>query len=195
MQCKQCDNGTLLKLELVGSRPILKCEKCNYFYTPHKATESDVQKEAAEMVLPTPRELTARLDDYVIDQERAKRVLSVAVYNHYKRARSNLTKRSDEEADAKSDEVEFDKSNIIILGPTGCGKTLLAKTIAKTLNVPFAIADCQFLFKFRLSLACRLTLCSALHRHCFDASWVCWGGRRVCSLQTPAELRVRRRGG
>ncbi|MBX7234379.1 MAG: ATP-dependent Clp protease ATP-binding subunit ClpX [Caldilineales bacterium] len=80
--------------------------------------------------LPSPRAIVARLDDYVIGQERAKKVLSVAVYNHYKRINS-----------AQSTDVELQKSNILLLGPTGCGKTLLAQTLAKVLQVPFTIAD------------------------------------------------------
>ncbi len=83
--------------------------------------------------VPTPKEIKEILDDYVIGQEEAKKTLSVAVYNHYKRIR-NI--RQDEK-----DEVEIQKSNILLLGPTGCGKTLLAQTLAKILNVPFAIAD------------------------------------------------------
>ena len=79
----------------------------------------------------SPREIKAKLDDYVIGQEKAKRVLSVAVYNHYKRVWANAT----------SDEVEIQKSNILLVGPTGSGKTLLAQTLAKVLDVPFAIAD------------------------------------------------------
>ncbi len=80
--------------------------------------------------IPSPREIVARLDEYVIGQDRAKKVLSVAVYNHYKRITSN-----------QGDEVELQKSNILLLGPTGCGKTLLAQTLAKILHVPFTIAD------------------------------------------------------
>ena len=86
--------------------------------------------------LPTPVDIKAFLDDYVIGQDHAKRVLSVAVHNHYKRLLH--TQVSDE---AENDDVEIDKSNILLIGPTGCGKTLLAKTLARYLNVPFAIAD------------------------------------------------------
>ena len=83
--------------------------------------------------IPSPKEIKQVLDDYVIGQEEAKKTLSVAVYNHYKRIAH--------EENANKEDVEIQKSNILLLGPTGCGKTLLAKTLAKILNVPFAIAD------------------------------------------------------
>ena len=81
--------------------------------------------------LPTPAEMKRVLDDYVIGQEKAKKALCVAVYNHYKR----ISRKADK------DDVELAKSNILMIGPTGCGKTYLAQTLARVLNVPFAIAD------------------------------------------------------
>src|ERR687887_2101410 len=82
--------------------------------------------------LPKPREIYGVLNEYVVGQEAAKRTLSVAVYNHYKRVQM---------MQAGDAEIELQKSNILLLGPTGCGKTLLAQTLARILNVPFAIAD------------------------------------------------------
>jgi len=94
--------------------------------------------------IPYPKEIKSFLDEYIIEQEKAKKILSVAVYNHYKRINSNNNDRLDKEGekiDKAKEEIELEKSNILLIGPTGCGKTLLAKTLAKKLNVPFVIAD------------------------------------------------------
>ncbi len=99
-------------------------------------TEITPKSKFEKIELPTPSEIKAKLDEYIIGQDEAKRVLAVAVYNHYKRLNYNLIKH-----DKDSEEVELEKSNILMIGPTGSGKTLLAKTLAKVLKVPFATAD------------------------------------------------------
>ena len=92
--------------------------------------------------IPKPREIKKYLDEHVIGQDEAKKVLSVAVYNHYKRlSLVNSSKEGGKDEGEDSDSVELQKSNILLIGPTGCGKTLLAQTLAKILDVPFAVAD------------------------------------------------------
>ncbi len=106
-------------------------ERCNEILKAQK--KADNNNEFASLEIPKPEEIKKYLDEYVIGQDRAKKVLSVAVYNHYKRIK--YAEKIEESG------VEIDKSNILIIGPTGTGKTLLARTLAKKLNVPFAIAD------------------------------------------------------
>jgi len=105
---------------------ITQCEAIINDYDPYVEMDSSTE-------IPTPQEIKSILDEYVIGQESAKKILSVAVHNHYRRINQTETE--------KDSDVEFQKSNILIVGPTGCGKTLLAETLAKILKVPFAIAD------------------------------------------------------
>ena len=117
---------------IAGPNGVFICDECVVVCQNIMDTEMfEDFKDESERNIPSPEEIKKFLDDYVIGQEEAKRTLSVAVYNHYKRI-NNL---------GFIDDVEIGKSNILLLGPTGCGKTLLAQTLAKILNVPFAIAD------------------------------------------------------
>lgn len=133
--CSFCGKSEDEVLKLIaGPNGVTICdeciEECNDILDREYAEADSPKKENFSLL--TPEEIKARLDDYIVGQDGAKKVLSVAVYNHYKRIANN--KKSD-------DDVVLDKSNILLLGPTGCGKTLLARSLAGILNVPFAVAD------------------------------------------------------
>ena len=133
--CSFCGKSEDEVLKLIaGPNGVTICdeciEECNDILDREYAEADSPKKETFSLL--TPEEIKARLDDYIVGQDGAKKVLSVAVYNHYKRIANN--KKSD-------DDVVLDKSNILLLGPTGCGKTLLARSLAGILNVPFAVAD------------------------------------------------------
>jgi ATP-dependent Clp protease ATP-binding subunit ClpX len=134
-RCSFCNKGQEEVRRLIaGPNQVYICDECvqlcREIIEEEEPTAPRVEPTFAG--IPTPRELYERLNGYVIGQDRAKRILSVAVYNHYKRINAGLN---------GDDDIELHKSNILLVGPTGCGKTLLAQTLAKLLDVPFSIAD------------------------------------------------------
>jgi ATP-dependent Clp protease ATP-binding subunit ClpX len=131
LKCSFCGKSQKQVKKLIAGPGVYICDECIDLCNEIIEEELSETSELKLEELPKPQEIYAFLDEYVIGQDNAKKVLSVAVYNHYKRI----------QVGAKDQEVELQKSNIMILGPTGCGKTLLAQTLAKMLNVPFAIAD------------------------------------------------------
>jgi ATP-dependent Clp protease ATP-binding subunit ClpX len=131
LKCSFCGKSQKQVKKLIAGPGVYICDECIDLCNEIIEEELSETSELKLEELPKPQEIYAFLDEYVIGQETAKKVLSVAVYNHYKRI----------QVGAKDQDVELQKSNIMVLGPTGCGKTLLAQTLAKMLNVPFAIAD------------------------------------------------------
>ena len=131
LKCSFCGKNQDQVKRLIAGPGVYICDECIELCSEIIADEFEESVEFDAKSLPKPQEIKKYLDDYVIGQERAKKALSVAVYNHYKRVNSK----------DDNDDVELQKSNILLLGPTGSGKTFLAQTLAKFLNVPFAIAD------------------------------------------------------
>ncbi len=134
LYCSFCGKSQHEVKKLIAGPSVFICDECIELCNDIVRDEisADTGGKVAKSDLPTPKEISALLDQYVIGQETAKRILSVAVYNHYKRLRH---------FGKGNDEVELAKSNILLIGPTGSGKTLLAQTLARMLNVPFVMAD------------------------------------------------------
>jgi ATP-dependent Clp protease ATP-binding subunit ClpX len=144
LKCSFCGKSQDQVKKLIAGPEVYICDECvdlcneildEEFFEAEEGEKSTSLPEISKV--PKPLEIKSFLDDHIVGQEDAKRILSVAVYNHYKRVNHNL---SNKEKDAK-DVIEIQKSNILLIGPTGCGKTLLAQTLAKFLEVPFAVAD------------------------------------------------------
>src|SRR3989440_736704 len=135
LYCSFCGKSQHEVRKLIAGPSVFVCDECVELCNDIIREELEDRAERARDKLPKPHEIKKVLDEYVIGQERAKKVLSVAVYNHYKRLQTRTA------ASRSKDDVEIAKSNILLIGPTGCGKTLLAETLARLLNVPFTIAD------------------------------------------------------
>jgi ATP-dependent Clp protease ATP-binding subunit ClpX len=140
LKCTFCGKSQKQVRKLIAGPSVYICDECielcNEIIEEELGTA--IAPESASLDLPSPKEIKSFLDEYVIGQDDAKKQLAVAVYNHYKRIRAAGTLTSKGKS---HDEIEIAKSNILMIGPTGCGKTYLAQTLAKRLNVPFAVAD------------------------------------------------------
>ncbi len=131
LRCSFCGKNQNEVKKLIAGPTVYICDECISLCNSIIIEERAQERGQSFKNLLKPKEIKIKLDDYVIGQEQAKKVLSVAVHNHYKRIEANIA----------MDDVELQKSNIMLIGPTGCGKTLLAQTMARTINVPFAIVD------------------------------------------------------
>ena len=187
LKCSFCGKSQKQVKKLIAGPGVYICDECidlcNEIIEEELAEPSEVKWDS----LPKPREIYEFLDAYVIGQDMAKKALSVAVYNHYKRVQSGGERPGD-------DGVELAKSNILLLGPTGSGKTLLAQTLARLLNVPFAIADATALTEAATSARTSRTFCSSSSRPLTMTSRRPRPGSSTStrSTRSPARARARR---
>ena len=139
LKCSFCGKTQKQVQQLIAGPGVYICDECVELCNEIIDERQSEGRETAtaDFDLPKPKEIYDFLEEYVIGQEEAKKSLSVAVYNHYKRVRATASPHAVDSAD----DVDIQKSNILLIGPTGCGKTYLAQTLAKRLNVPFAVAD------------------------------------------------------
>jgi ATP-dependent Clp protease ATP-binding subunit ClpX len=138
VRCSFCGRNQDEVYKIVSGPGVCICDECIKLCNDIILNQKKKEKVPFDLKqIPSPQEIKSFLDEYIIGQEKTKKIISVAVYNHYKRIKTNNKNKLNK----KREEIELEKSNILLIGPTGCGKTLLARTLAKKLNVPFVIAD------------------------------------------------------